>query len=216
MRRRTRRPAHGRATRHKHGDREIESKRTWLITHDGLVFGSGYYSSDIPESDVRFVVDSAIFTYESNKENDAWIGIITPDEPVMTDDLYPFVINATSWTRLADGVVPDRVGKAETILDTSTRSVEDVLTDLEANGGTWVTYTFHNPSTDTEQLKRTYLELRDGLVFGSGYYLLDSQVQAATYGQILEYNNKAGTPLLRISTPSQRNRSRPTSSWWTR
>ncbi|MBI1657679.1 MAG: hypothetical protein IS632_02740, partial [Thaumarchaeota archaeon] len=36
----------------------------------------------------------------------------------------------------------------------------------------------------------TYLELRDGLVFGSGYYLLDSQVQAATYGQVLEYNNK--------------------------
>ena len=171
---------------------ETESKRTWLITHDGLIFGSGYYSSDIPESDVRFVVDNAIFTYESNKENDAWIDIITPEEPVITDDLYPFVIDAATWTRLADGVVPDRVGEAETILDTSTRSVEDVLADLEANGGTWVTYTFHNPSTDTEQLKRTYLQLRDGLVFGSGYYLLDSQIQAATYGQILEYNNKGG------------------------
>ena len=169
---------------------ETESKRTWLIMHDGLVFGSGYYSSDIPEADVKFVVDGAIFTYESNKENNAWIDIITPDEPVMTDDLYPFVINATSWTRLADGVVPDRVGKAETILDTSGRSVEDVLAELEANGSVWVTYTFHNPSTDTEQLKRSYLEMRDGIVFGSGYYLLDSQVQAATYGQILEYNNK--------------------------
>ena len=169
---------------------DTESKRTWLIMHDGLVFGSGYYSSDIPEADVLFVVDSAIFTYESNKENDAWIDIITPDEAVATDDLYPFVIDAASWTRLADGVVPDRVGKAETILDTSGRSVEDVLADLEADGSVWVTYTFHNPSTDTEQLKRTYLEMRDGLVFGSGYYLLDSQVQAATYGQILEYNNK--------------------------
>ena len=169
---------------------ETESKRTWLTIHDGLVFGSGYYSSDIPEADVKFVVDSAIFTYESNKENDAWIDIITPEEPVITDDLYPFVIDAASWTRLADGVVPDRVGKAETILDTSGRSVEGVLADLEANGSVWVTYTFHNPSTGIEQLKRTYLELRDGLVFGSGYYLLDSQVQAATYGQVLEYNNK--------------------------
>ncbi|MBI1658986.1 MAG: hypothetical protein IS632_09500, partial [Thaumarchaeota archaeon] len=97
---------------------------------------------------------------------------------------------AASWTRLADGVVPDRVGKAETILDTSGRSVESVLADLEANGSVWVTYDFHNPSTDTEQLKRSYLALRDGLVFGSGYYILDSRVQAATYGQILEYNNK--------------------------
>ena len=169
---------------------EAESKRTWLIMYDGLVFGSGYYTTDIPETDVEFVVDSAIFIYESNKENDAWIDIITPDAPITTDDLYPFVIDAASWTRLADGVVPDRVGKAETILDTSGRSVESVLADLEANGSVWVTYDFHNPSTDTEQLKRSYLALRDGLVFGSGYYILDSRVQAATYGQILEYNNK--------------------------
>ena len=169
---------------------DMESKRAWLIMHDGLVFGSGYYSSDIPEADVRFVVDSTMRVYESNKENNAWIDIITPDEPITTDELYPFVINATSWTRLADGVVPDRVGKAETILDTSGRSVEDVLADLETDGSVWVTYTFHNPSTGIEQLKRTYLQLRDGLVFGSGYYILDSQVQAAAYGHILEYVNK--------------------------
>ena len=169
---------------------EVENKRTWLITHDGLIFGSGYYSSDIHEADVRFVVDRTMSVYESNKENNAWIGIITPDEPIATDELYPFVIDAASWTRLADGVVPDRVGKAETILDTSGRSVEGVLADLGANGSVWVTYTFHNPSTDTEQLKRTYLELRDGLVFGSGYYILDSQVQAVVYGHILEYINK--------------------------
>ena len=25
---------------------EVENKRAWLILHDGLVFGSGYYSSD--------------------------------------------------------------------------------------------------------------------------------------------------------------------------
>ena len=86
-------------------------------------------------------------------------------------------------------MVPDRVGKSETILDTSARSVEDVLADLEANGATWVTYTFHNPSTGTEQLKRTYLQLRDDMVFGSGYYVLDSQVQAIAYNQILEYVN---------------------------
>ena len=169
---------------------DTESKRTWLIMHDGLIFSSGYYSSDIPEADVRFVVDNTIRVYESNKENDAWIDIITPDEPIATHEHYPFVIDAATWTRLADGVLPDRVGKSETILDTSVRSVEDVLADLEANGGTWVTYTFHNPSIDTEQLKRTYLKLRDGLVFGAGYYILDSQVQAIAYGQVLEYNNK--------------------------
>ena len=169
---------------------ETEGKRTWLITHDDFIFGSGYYSSDIPETDVQFVVDNTIRVYESNKENNAWIDIITPDESITTHELYPFVIDAASWTRLADGVVPDRVGKAETILDTSGRSVADVLADLEADGSVWVTYNFHNPSTDTEQLKRTYLKLQDGLVFGSGYYVIDSRVQAITYSLVLEYINK--------------------------
>ncbi|MBI1658732.1 MAG: hypothetical protein IS632_08180, partial [Thaumarchaeota archaeon] len=161
-------------------------KRAWLALHDGYLFGSTY---NVPDADTQSVVDYATFIYESNKENDAWIDIITPEETIITDELYPFVINATSWTRLADGVVPDRVGKAETILDAADRSVEDVLADLEANGATWVTYPFHNPSTGTEQLKRTYLQMRDGIIFGSGYYILDSQVQAIAYNQILEYDH---------------------------
>ena len=166
---------------------ETETKHAWLIIHDGLIFGAGHYSSDIPESDVRFAVSNAIRTYEANKAGDAWVDIITPDAPIRTDALYPFVIDAATWTRLADGVVPARVGQPETILETSTRSVDDVLADLRENRHTWVTYTFHNPATGVEQVKRTYLQLHDGLVFGSGYYVLDTRVQAATYDYILEY-----------------------------
>ncbi len=169
-----------------HPDTGIDQVRRAMVqAYDGFVFGSGYYLLD---ADVQSVVDYAIFVYESNKDNDAWIDIITPEAPVATDDLYPFVIDAASWTRLADGVVPDRVGKPETILDTSARSVEDVLADLEANGGTWTTYVFHNPATDTEQLKRTYLQLQDGLIFGSGYYVLDSMSQTAVHTAIMIYD----------------------------
>ena len=173
-----------------------ETKRTWLVMHDGLIFGSGYYSSNIPESDVIFAVSSTIRTYESNRADDAWIDVITFDEPITTDALYPFVINATSWTRLADGVVPARVGQPETILDTSSRSVTDVLDELEARGSVWVTYTFHNPAAGVEQIKRSYLQLHDGLVFGSGYYTLDYQVQSALQGHILEYERDGRTSAL--------------------
>ena len=169
-----------------HPDTGIDHVRRAMVqAYDGFVFGSGYYLLD---ADVQSVVDYTIFVYESNRENDAWMRIVTPEAPVITNDLYPFVIDAATWTRLADGVVPDRVGKPETILDTSDRSVEDVLADLEANGGTWVTYIFHNPSTGTEQLKRTYLQLQDGLVFGSGYYILDSMSQTAVYTAIMIYD----------------------------
>ena len=166
---------------------ETETKRAWLAMHDGLIFGAGYYTSDIPESDVRFAVSNAIRIYETNQANDAWIDIITPDAPITTDALYPFVIDAATWTRLADGVVPARVGQPETILDTSARTPGDVLAELREKGSLWVTYIFHNPATGVEQLKRSYLQLHDGLVFGSGYYVLESNVQSASHSRILEY-----------------------------
>ena len=75
----------------------------------------------------------------------------------------------------------------ETILDTSTRSAADVLAELNERGSLWVTYIFHNPATGIEQLKRSYLQLHDGLVFGSGYYVLDSRVQSLAHSRILEY-----------------------------
>ena len=167
------------------GDKE--TKRTWLVHHDGLILGAGYYASDIPESDVKFAVSNAINIYNNNKDDNKWADIITPDEPITTDALYPFVIDFESWTRVADGVVPGRVGQPETILDTSTRSADDVRAELEREGALWVTYIFHNPATGVEQLKRSYLRLHEGLVFGSGYYVLDSQVQSSVHSRILEY-----------------------------
>ena len=164
-----------------------EIKHAWLVLHRGLIFGVGHYSSDVSESDVKFAVSNAIRVYEANKANDAWVDIITPDAPITTDALYPFVIDAATWTRLADGVVPARVGQPETILDTSGRSVADVLAELRQKGSLWITYIFHNPATDVEQIKRSYLQLRDGLVFGSGYYTVDSSVQSEVHGNILQY-----------------------------
>ena len=164
-----------------------ETKRAWLVLHDGTVFGSGYYTTDIPVSDVRFVVNNAIQTYDANRQNDAWIDIITPDEPITTDILYPFVIDLESWTRLADGVIPARVGHPETILEKSDRTLESVRTELRERGSMWIVYTFHNPATGIEQLKHSYLQLHNGIVFGSGYYVLDSHVQSTVNGKVLGY-----------------------------
>ena len=166
---------------------EQETKRTWLVLHKGIIYGSGYYTSDIPASDAKFAVGNALHTYEANREDDAWVDIITADAPVTTDALYVFVIDIDTWTRAADGVLPARLGMNETILDTSSWSPESVIAELKKSGSMWVSYTFHNPATGVEQLKRSYLQLRDGYIFGSGYYVLDSQVQSAAQGRILEY-----------------------------
>ena len=61
-------------------------KRAWLSLHDDHLFASTYV---VPDADTQSAVDYAMFVYESNKENDAWIDVITPEEPVTTDDPLP-------------------------------------------------------------------------------------------------------------------------------
>ena len=177
-------------------------KRLWLSIHDGYLFVSSY---TVPDADVRSAVDYALFIYESNKENDAWIDIITPEEPVITADVYPFVLNATDWSTVAHGTLPQQVGKccSYAIQETSIRPFADVVSDLEENGLAWVTYSFLNPDTGTDQFKRTYLELRDGYIFGAGYYILDSQVQGIIWGGFLGYDRGGEAALAEINTPPE-------------
>ena len=169
-------------------------KRAWLVLHDGYLFGSTY---NVPDADTQSVVDYAIFIYEHNREDNDWIDIITPEQPIVSDDLYSFIFNATDLKTVAHGAIPDRIGHIPyAITDTADRPIDDIIDELAANGNTWTTYTFLNPSTGTDQLKRTYLQMRDGLIFASGYYILDSQVQAIAYNQILEYNHNGRDKIL--------------------
>ena len=161
-------------------------KRAWLKLHDGYLFSSTY---NVADADTQSVVDYAMFIYESNKADGAWRDIITPAEPIVSDEIYPFVMNATTWEAEAHGAFPDRIGHIPySILNTSIRPFAEVEADLENDGKTWVTYVFKNPDTDTNQYKRTYLEVRDGFIFAAGYYILDSQAQAVAYNGVLEYD----------------------------
>lgn len=154
--------------------------------YDGFVFSGTYIVAD---ADAQSVVDYALRIYESNKENDAWANIITPSDPIVTDAIYPFVLNATTWEAVAHGVLPDRVGaRAVSIINTSIEPFEDVLADLEDDGTAWVTYTFFNPGTGTNQTKRTWLVERDGYIFAAGYYLSDARIQAIAYRGTLTYD----------------------------
>ena len=45
---------------------------------------------------------------------------------------------------------------------------DDILSATEE--GKWVSYVFHNPDTDKETRKHTWIVLHDGLFFGSGWY----------------------------------------------
>ena len=173
-------------------------KRSWMALHDGFGFGAGYY---LPDAEAQSVVDYALFIYESDPESA--FERITPDEPITTDRLYPFVLNATTLATVAHGVTPDLVGGccSDEIRTTGDRQLEEILADIAEHGNAWVTYVFPNPDTGTDQLKRVWLLERDGFIFGAGYYILDSQVQAITRVGIAAYDTDGEAAFAGIGTP---------------
>ena len=83
----------------------VQPKRSYLYLYDGYIFGSGHY---LPESMVKYTVEDAVQLYES-KGQEAF-DIITPEETLLTSELYPFIFNATTLKTVAHGAIPDRLG----------------------------------------------------------------------------------------------------------
>ena len=92
----------------------VQPKRSYLYLYDGHIFGSGHY---LTESEVKYVVEGAVQLYESQGQEA--FDIITPEETLLTTELYPFVFDAVTLKGVAHGAIPDRVGHIPySILDT--------------------------------------------------------------------------------------------------
>ena len=147
-----------------------QSKHSWVVRHDGYIFGSGWYEPGPPKSDrpaytVDFV-DRAIELYEA-------IGFEKTVEYYSTQESvdgpwYMFIINPEGYTvghpreeiRFRD--------PSERVDITGYFYGDDILgTDEE---GRWVSYVFLNVATGTEQVKHSWVVKRDGYIFGSGWY----------------------------------------------
>ena len=163
----------------------MQLQRTWLVLHDGYIFASGYHLSD---SRIQSLVEGAILLYQS--EGEGAFDTITPRQPAYTDALYPFVLNSTTSEAVAHGAFPDRIGAVPTTsLHQGDRPWPQIQEELRQDGSAWVSYVFTNPDTRTDQLKRAYLELHDGYIFASGYYLPDARVQSVVDESISAYRS---------------------------
>lgn len=141
-----------------------QTKRTWLSLHDGHVFGSGYYPTEYDLA--KDVVAESISLYDASGM-DAFAIINTMES---ADLIYPFVLNADTLEVVAEGAFPNVVGLPAVFLNDINLPLEQILVDLETKSGVWVEYPFLNPDANTQQLKRSWLSLHDGYIFGSGYY----------------------------------------------
>ena len=151
-----------------------QTKKSWMVLHDGYIFGSGFYLTDLEANKMvaKYKTSHAIALYDEMGV-DAFQVIRDSAADRKPGDLYPFVVNAENMITVARGANPDFSGIVADALFDADRPIESIMNDMETNDGTWTMYTFNNPDTDMEQTKKSWIVLHDGYIFGSGFYLTD-------------------------------------------
>ena len=158
-----------------------ETKHSWVVRRDGLLFGSGWYevtpgAGDTPASkaqpDVytKYVVQEALDRLEAEGAQatiDYYNSAASVDGP-----WYVFIFDEND-VMVAHPTRPERIGThmqdRELRTDATGYYYGDVLASTSETGR-WLTYVFHNPATGEEQTKHTWAIRRNGMLFGSGWY----------------------------------------------
>ena len=147
-----------------------ETKHSWIIRHDGLIFGSGWYErgpskADAPAYTQAFVREAVnLYNALGLEETIAYYN----SEEHIDDQWYVFIVNG-------DGYTISHYNPALRWRDPSLRIDptgyfygDDLLAATEA--GRWVNYVIRNPESGQDQRKHTWAVRHDGFLFGSGWY----------------------------------------------
>ena len=153
---------------------EEEPKDSWVVLHDGLIFGSGDYITEAEWS--QQMVGDALALYD--EMGTAAFDVINNSGDYIQGEIYVFVTGLDSVSK-AHAYNPSlqNTSRADLVDSRGTR-ITDLLINDATNAGAWVTYYRNNPSVceddspteDCEQAKRSWVVLRDQYVFGAGYF----------------------------------------------
>lgn len=149
-----------------------QMKKSYMTLHDGYVFGSGFYLSDLEAEMIvaHWVANSVADMYD--KQGIDLFDAINMD--AMDHDgssIYAFVGDIDTGMVVAHGADAEKIGQASTILaGNANKMVDQILAESEANGGTWATYEFTNFETGEDGFKVSWLTVRDNYLIGAGFY----------------------------------------------
>ena len=151
-----------------------ETKHTWAVRRDGLLFGSGWYEASAskaePDAWTRAFVQRAIARYQRDGLEAALAHYNSPES--IDGPWYVFVAGEDDRL-VAHAAIPENVGQSLTDRELATDAVGyyfggDLASATET--GRWVTYDFLNPESGRTETKHSWAVRRDGLLFGSGWY----------------------------------------------
>ena len=148
----------------------VQAKHSWMVRHDGLTFGSGWYEPGPSKSDnaayTQAFVQSAINLYDA----------VGPERTVeyyksmesVDGQWYVFIVNDEGYTISHHNEMFLFRDPSARVDSTGYFYGDDLRSATEA--GKWVDYVILNPETGDERQKHTWAVLHDGLIFGSGWY----------------------------------------------
>ena len=158
----------------------VETKHSWVIIHDGLIFGSGWYEPGPDKSDApaytKVFVQQATNLYDA-VGLEATLAYYNREESI-DGQWYVFIIDEND---LAIGhpdhgrLGLDLKGWVGTDANGYNFGPEMLLATEE---GKWVSYVYRNPESgglgidfDHLELKNVWVVRHDGLLFASGWYI---------------------------------------------
>ena len=150
----------------------FERKHAWIVRHDNLIFGSGWYERTVsfqstPSNYVRALVGQAIARYDAIGKDPILSYYNSPAS--VHGPYYVFVVDSSDLRSVANGARPELVGTIPERIDPTGYNYTNDLAAATTEGG-WISYVIQNPDTGEQQRKHSWIALHDGLIFGSGWY----------------------------------------------
>ncbi len=158
-----------------------EYKHSWVVRHDGLIFGSGWYqvlptlnlgvSKEKPAEYTVAFVDQAVRYFKAYGREEA-IAYFSSSESV-DGEWYVFIIDENDL--IIAHPHPDIIGldlKGDLGVDSTGNRFSDLMLSATEDG-LWVEYlSASNPTKDgtEEQVKHAWMVRYGGVIIGSGWY----------------------------------------------
>ena len=150
----------------------VETKHSWVVIHDGITFGSGWYErgpgkSDAPAYTKAFVRQAMnLYVALGLEETVAYYNT----KESIDGQWYVFIIDENQ-TIIAHTPDPDLVGKhVSQALGPNSYPTGSAVAASADEDGAWFDYTYANPASGVVETKHSWVVIHDGITFGSGWY----------------------------------------------
>ena len=154
-------------------DGTVETKRSWMIIHDGLLFGSGWYQPGPSKADApaytKSYVQQAINLYNAIGLEDTIAYYNTPES--VQGQWYLYMGDTETGNLIAHGVNPAYIDvHSSEVRGPNNFPSGSVVFESATETGAWSHYTFPDPESGQMRSKHSWTIIHDGIIFGSGWY----------------------------------------------